>query len=86
MMELREKSLTEVLALAALKKSRLQKNKVRVYLPAQYLPPMEVKVYRAVRVQSLYGPAEIFCRPSEKGGWELFVRFLNDTFNPALPL
>ncbi len=83
---LQEKKLTEIVQLAALKRARTGKNRVKVYLPPMFLPPKEVKVYRTVRVEgTLYGTVDIFCRPAEEGGWELFVRFSGDQLNPAIP-
>ena len=81
---MQEKPLMEIVQLAALKRARQQRNRVRVFLPAKYLPPKEVRVYRTVRVSTIYGTLEIFCKPqADPPGWEFFVRFKED--NAVLP-
>jgi hypothetical protein len=83
-MKLQTKSLQEVISLAVYKASTQNQKEVVVYIPARFLPP--VPPYRTTTVESEYGPAKLFCRPSSKGGWIITVRFKHSlTFNPAIP-
>jgi len=84
-MRLEEKSLMEVLQIAALKRARTGKARVKVFLKPTALPPREVKVYRTVKLSTIFGDVEIYCQPHSEGGWELFVRFKESFENPALP-
>jgi hypothetical protein len=84
-MRLEEKSLMEVLQIAALKRARTGKTRVKVFLKPTALPPREIKVYKTIRLSSIFGEVEIYCQPSNRGGWEIFVRFKESFKNPALP-
>jgi hypothetical protein len=83
-MELQEKSLQEIVSLAALKSARTGRKRVRIFIPPKFLPAREVKVYRTTKHETVYGPVEVFCKPAQQGGWEVYVRFLKETFNPAV--
>ncbi len=82
-MEIKMKTRGEIYALAALKRARTGRNKVKVYIPSPYLP--DFPVYRRVKDETAYGPVEVYVRPSQDAGWEIFVRFKETFTNPALP-
>jgi len=85
-MEIRQVSMEEILSLATFKLYKKGGGrKVVVYIPPQYLPPLEP--FRTHKVSTLYyGEVRMFIKTSPKGGWEVYVQFPHPLcFNPALP-
>jgi len=83
-MVIREKTLAEVLSLGLYKASKTQKRRVKVYIPARFLPP--TPPYKMVSVDSEYGRVKVYTQPHERGGWVIFLTFPPDAvvFNPVL--
>ncbi len=90
MLQLREKTVAEIIQLAVHKLLRSGGGKETVvFLPAQFVPPAQCKPYKVCKVESHeYGEVRILVRPSaSKAGWVIHVRFTTPIiFNPALPL
>jgi hypothetical protein len=75
---IQQKSLAEVLSLAAFKAAKKGKREVGVIIKAPYLPPTEP--FRTVRVQSVYGEVRITALPTPSGDWRVIVKFRGDGF------
>ncbi len=82
-MKIYEKPLPEIIELAVYKGVQKGTNKVVVYVPPRYVPP--IPPYRSVKVESDYGQVRIFCKPARSGGWLFEVKFNAALFNPAIP-
>ncbi len=86
-MELKQKTIAEVVQLAIYKLSRAAGGReAKVFIPAKFLPPVDP--YKWVEVDTEdHGTVKLFCFPAAKGGWVIRVRFKNKltfTFNPVI--
>jgi len=83
MFKVKEKSIGEVVQLAAYKAIRKERSKVSVFLPPQYIPP--IPPYKSVHVETeQYGQVRLFCKPASTGGWIIEVKFKGLVFNPPI--
>jgi len=83
-MEVKVKSMAEIIAAAAYKRAKTGRSKVKIYVPPPFIP--DFPIYRTTKTESPYGRVKVYVQPSLSGGWEIFVSFLEESLpNPALP-
>ncbi len=74
-MQLKQKTVSEIIGMAAYKAAKNNKDRAVVFIPYPYLPP--TRPFKPTRVDSAFGTVEIITVPKENG-WLCKVRFLEN--------